>query len=291
MGFILLAAVVITSLIGILIIHFSKRNARSVQGSIELSTGCIDDPVVVLQGCSKTFDTPEGKIRILNDIDLTVSKGTITAIQGESGCGKSTLLNIIGGLDIPDPGSRVIVAGRSIDYSSGAALVCHRKQVGLIYQGHNLVPHLSALDNVVLALAAKGWSWRKARQQAENWLRRVGLQDRLGYLPHQLSGGQQQRVGVARALIGSPKILLADEPTGNLDTGSAKRAMKLLRNCAEKLDIPVLIATHDKNLAKTYCDRILQWCEKNGTFRDVRMSLPNSVNQRREAAILKSRAV
>jgi len=242
-------------------------------------------PVVALRACSKTFDTPEGEIQILRNVHFDIHRGSIIALQGESGCGKSTLLNIIGGLDTPDNGTRMAFAGRLIDFCERNALVSLRQQVGFIYQSHNLVPHLSALDNVALALAAKGWSWREARGRAERWLTEVGLADRLNYKPHQLSGGQQQRVGLARALAGSPRILLADEPTGNLDRESAKTVMGLLHNCAGKMGMPILIATHDRNLAIKYCDRVLQWHERDGIFREDQIPQTTDVSQRQTVAV------
>lgn len=288
MGSILLMAVMITTiLICILgVFVYCKVYAKTRNNIMEtryIVDSC-DSPVVVLRACSKTYDTPEGVKQILKNVHLDIHKGTITALQGESGCGKSTLLNIIGGLDTPDQGTKMAFAGRFIDFSDRNALVKLRQQVGLIYQSHNLVPHLSALDNVALALAAKGWPWREARDRAEKWLVRVGLHDRLHYRQHQLSGGQQQRVGLARALVRSPKILLADEPTGNLDTKSAKSAMKLLHTCAIKMGIPVLIATHNENLAKSYCDRILQWHEYESVFRDIQMPQAIHVAQGQTAA-------
>jgi len=282
-----LAAVIAGILICIVVIciHF-KTSAKPVNRAVSTNIAGMpsDHPVVVLQTCSKSYDTPEGRIRILKSVDLDIEKGTITAIQGESGCGKSTLINILGGLDTPDSGTKMFFAGRMVDFSNRAAMASLRQQVGLIYQSHNLVPHLCALDNVALALAAKGWSYREARTRAAQWLQRVKLGDRLDYRPHQLSGGQQQRVGLARALVGSPRILLADEPTGNLDTNSAKTAMRLLRTCAVKMGIPVLIATHDGNLARKYCNRILQWCEQEGIFRDVQLPPANSVSSGRLVA-------
>ena len=265
---VVLICVVVVFFISIYIFVISIKRGKIKRTTNDKIENC-SPPVVALRNCSKKFNTPAGDLQVLKSVNLDIRRGDIIAILGKSGCGKSTLLNIIAGLDTPDYGTKVYFGGKLINFSDKRELICLRKQVGFIYQGHNLIPHLSALDNVAIALVAKGCSWRIARAQAEIWMEKVGLQERLYYQPHQLSGGQQQRVGLARALVASPKILLADEPTGNLDIGSAKKAMNLLRICAVKSDVPVLIATHDKNLAMDFCDRIFQWNELDGVFCEV----------------------
>ena len=234
------------------------------------------DFIVSTRNLSKTYYTPEGKVCVLRSVEMDIKRDSI-AIQGPSGCGKSTLINVLSALDTPDPGSKVWFDGKLVRFDRTREVADLRRKVGLVFQSYNLIAHLSALDNVAVVLATQGWNWGIARSAAHKQLAEVGLAERAAFKPHQLSGGQQQRVGIARALVGSPKLVVADEPTGNLDFESAEQVMRLLNKCAVVMGIPVLIVTHDKNIASRYCNQILQW--RNGQFIEVRRSPRRSVDR------------
>lgn len=194
---------------------------------------------------SKIYVRGGEKLIVLDAMDFTVAAGEFIALMGPSGSGKSTILNLAGGLDVPDQGE-VIVAGTRVDTLRGSALAAWRsRHVGFVFQSFNLVPVLTALENVMLPLNLQPLSKAQRRQQAEYALEIVGLKDRMDHRPRQLSGGQEQRVAIARALATDPDILLADEPTGDLDRVSADAVMELMRRLNAEMKKTILMVTHD----------------------------------------------
>ena len=199
-------------------------------------------------GITKTFRNNGSEVHALRNVDLSVKSGELVAVMGPSGCGKSTLLHILGGLDSPTSGE-VFVNGNRIDNMSEAQrAVLRRNQVGFVFQAFNLIGNLSVLDNVELPALVAGETAHKARERQKELLTSLGISDKAGNIPAQLSGGEKQRVALARALINQPSILLADEPTGNLDSKSALEVMRLLAQTHEQGQT-VLVVTHDPNVA------------------------------------------
>ncbi|HKP47152.1 MAG TPA: ABC transporter ATP-binding protein [Pyrinomonadaceae bacterium] len=207
---------------------------------------------------SKVYQMGSSTVAALDGISLQIDEGQFVAIQGTSGSGKSTLLNIFGGLDHPTAGE-VLFNGRSIGPFSKKEMARYRRySVGMIFQNFNLIPTMSAQENVGLALAFGGLRGGQRTRKAAELLGRVGLSDRATHRPGELSGGEQQRVAIARALGNNPKVLLADEPTGNLDSTRAHELLELLRGMASKDGLTVLMVTHDRELATSFADRIIQ---------------------------------
>ena len=206
----------------------------------------------------KSFGSGSARLHVLNGVDITIERGELVALMGPSGSGKSTLLNIIGGLMAADSGS-ISLDGRNYGLRGPTNVVdVRREKVGWIFQDFHLIDHLSALDNVAMALEISSMSSNEAEERAEVALKRVGLGDRMHHIPDQLSGGQQQRVAIARAIAGDRPVLLADEPTGNLDIQSGKDVLKLFKElCHDPEDpISILLVTHDPELASK-ADRML----------------------------------
>ncbi|MDQ2635266.1 MAG: ABC transporter ATP-binding protein [Actinomycetota bacterium] len=212
--------------------------------------------VLQLEGVDKTYRRGDELVRVLVDFDFTVQSGEFVVVTGPSGAGKSTLLHIAGGLDAPDRGT-VAVSGQNVwSMSTGARAAFRRRNLGFIFQFFNLVPMLTAVQNVSLPLVLDGMPARTADARAEELLERVGLADRARHLPAELSGGQMQRVAVARALVARPSLVLADEPTGNLDSHSSTEVLELLRTLADEDGAAVVMVTHDQ-VAASYGSREL----------------------------------
>jgi putative ABC transport system ATP-binding protein len=204
----------------------------------------------------KVYGTGETAVTALDGVSLQVDPGEFVAIMGPSGCGKSTLLHLLGGLDRPSSGA-VLIDGHNLSDLSDAKLTeIRRRRIGFIFQFFNLIPVLSALENAALPITLDGVRPAEAKRRAAEWLDKVGLEGRSGHRPDQLSGGQQQRVAVARALVADPALVLADEPTGNLDTHSSEEIAGLLRQVANDWGRAVVIVTHDPRIA-AYADRII----------------------------------
>jgi lipoprotein-releasing system ATP-binding protein len=205
----------------------------------------------------KSYHVGTTLLAVLRDLELEVAAGEMVAIVGASGVGKSTLLHVLGGLDRADSGS-VVIAGRDVTALPDPQLVAFRnRHVGFVFQFHHLLPEFNALENVLMPMRIARMASDAARPRAEELLRRVGLADRLTHRPGMLSGGEQQRVAVARALVMRPSVLLADEPTGDLDEKTADSLHQLLREMHTAYGLTSLIATHNPRLAAA-CDRILR---------------------------------
>src|SRR4051812_43052429 len=199
-------------------------------------------PRLELRNVSKSYQDGGQPVDVLHDISLTVEAGSITALLGRSGCGKTTLLNLAGAMDFPSTGE-VLIEGRATSSLSEAELTALRRtRVGFVFQFFQLLPTLTAIENVELPLLLAGAA--RATEPARAGLRGVGLEDRAASLPYQLSGGQMQRVAIARALVHSPDLLIADEPTGNLDSASGDGVLALIRESAERYGAAVVMATH-----------------------------------------------
>jgi putative ABC transport system ATP-binding protein len=208
------------------------------------------------QKLTKTYGSGPTAVTALDHVNLNVKEGEFVAIMGPSGCGKSTLLHLLGGLDKPSEG-RVLIGGHNLnDLDDDKLTELRRRKIGFVFQFFNLIPVLSALENAALPVTLDGVKPAIAKQQATEWLTRFGMGDRLQNRPDQLSGGQQQRVAVARALIAEPELILADEPTGNLDTRSGDEIASLLRDVSKKYGRTVLMVTHDPRIA-AYTNRIV----------------------------------
>ena len=213
--------------------------------------------ILAARDFSKIYQMGSASVAALDHVSLTVAEGEFAAIQGTSGSGKSTLLNMLGGLDHPT-GGEVFFAERSLAPLTKKEMARYRRfSVGMIFQNFNLVPTMSAAENVSLALAFGGLRGAQRRARAEELLGRVGLSDRLTHRPSELSGGEQQRVAIARALANRPKVLLADEPTGNLDSTRSHELLALLREMVNQDSLTVLMVTHDHELATSFADRIV----------------------------------
>ena len=214
-------------------------------------------PFLEARGVQKAYVVGVKPIVVLRDLDLVVEAGEMVAVVGASGVGKSTLLHVLGGLDRVDAGT-IVIGGTDVTGLADAALVAFRnRQVGFVFQFHHLLPEFSALENAEMPMRIARAPMAEARPRAEALLRRVGLTDRLTHRPGMLSGGEQQRVAVARALIMQPALLLADEPTGDLDEQTADSLHALLREMHAAFGLTSVIATHNGRLAAA-CDRVLR---------------------------------
>jgi putative ABC transport system ATP-binding protein len=196
-------------------------------------------------------------VTALDHVNMSLEEGEFVAIQGTSGSGKSTLLNLLGGLDRPTSGEVLFDANPLGPLTKKEMARYRRHSVGMIFQNFNLITTMTAAENVRLALAFGGVRGTERRQRAESLLARVGLADRTEHRPLELSGGEQQRVAIARALANQPRVLLADEPTGNLDSTRARELLALLREMVEREGLTVLLVTHDHELASSFANRII----------------------------------
>ena len=196
----------------------------------------------------KTYGKGDTMVKALDNVSFSVEKGEFVAIIGPSGSGKSTLLHILGGVDVPTKGSVVINQTDISNLDETALAIFRRRQIGLIYQFYNLIPILTVQENLTLPLLLDG---RKPdEKQISTLVKRLGLENRLDHLPNQLSGGQQQRVSIGRALVNNPALMLADEPTGNLDTRTGEDTMRLLMECAAEFGQTLIVVTHNPEIAQ-----------------------------------------
>ena len=210
---------------------------------------------ITIRGLQKVYESDAGTVRALRGLDVDVDEGTFLGVMGQSGSGKSTLLAILGGLSHPTAGS-LAIDGIDVYGLRGERLADFRREyIGFVFQAYNLVPYLTALENVMLPLAVKRLPAREKRARAADVLRRVGLGGRAAHLPSQLSGGEQERVAIARALVNEPPLILADEPTGSLDTATAEEVMSVLQGLNDD-GMTIVMVTHNLE-NQQYFDRTL----------------------------------
>ena len=205
--------------------------------------------IIKLEGITKVYRTTEVETTALENVNLTVRKGEFLSIMGPSGCGKSTLLNLMGLLDLPDQGKILINETETTQMKDGEMAEFRKKMLGFVFQSFHLINSLNVLDNVELPLLYRNSTAKSRREAAEKVLEKVGLSHRMRHLPTQLSGGQCQRVALARAIVGNPQIILADEPTGNLDSKMGSEIMELLFQLNE--DGTTIMVTHDEHIAES----------------------------------------
>ncbi|HEX8709149.1 MAG TPA: ABC transporter ATP-binding protein [Pyrinomonadaceae bacterium] len=216
---------------------------------------------------SKIYRMGSTEVAALSEVSVAVEPGELVAIQGTSGSGKSTLLNLLGGLDTPTSGEVLFESKSLAPFNKRQMAHYRRHSVGMIFQNFNLIATMTAAENINLALAFGGLKGSRRSLRARELLERVGLGDRLTHRPSELSGGEQQRVAIARALANRPRVLLADEPTGNLDSTRSAEVLALLREMVEQDALTVLMVTHDSELAARFADRIIM-------MKDGRLATP-----------------
>ena len=211
---------------------------------------------LILKNIDKSFFQGKQELAVIKNANLEIAKGEIVALVGPSGSGKTTLLQIAGLLDVPSKGN-ILIDGNDVSSASDKVRTkMRRDHIGFVYQFHQLLPEFSALENILMPLLIKGENKNSALEKAQEILKEINLSDRANHRPAELSGGQQQRVAVARAIVSKPSILLADEPTGNLDSENAQNVFELLLDFAKKYQIASLIVTHNMELARKM-DRIV----------------------------------
>jgi putative ABC transport system ATP-binding protein len=216
------------------------------------------EPILQIRHLQKTYDRGRERVRALSGVSFDVAEGEFVSIVGRSGCGKSTLLNIIGGLDVPSSGS-VLIRGRNLAGMSRSELADHRRNtVGMVFQSFNLIPSRTALENVALPLAFSGTPRKSRPPKAARILSGLGLKSRLHHVPSEMSGGEAQRVALARALVNDPVLLLADEPTGNLDSRTAGEILDLLRTLNRERMLTVVMVSHDETSARHVSHRMVR---------------------------------
>ena len=214
-------------------------------------------PIIQVQGLEKTYKTARGSLTLFHGLDFEVEAGAMLAIMGQSGAGKSTLLHILGALDAPSAGTVYCASTNVARLSQREAAAFRNREIGYVWQFHYLLPEFSALENVAMPLLARGENKREALALAANWLGEVGLDDRGDHRPGELSGGEQQRVALARALVNNPRLLLADEPTGDLDEATAGRVFDLIERLHASHGLTSILVTHNPDLAAR-CTRALR---------------------------------
>jgi lipoprotein-releasing system ATP-binding protein len=216
-----------------------------------------ESSIIQVHGLKKTYRTPRGSIDLFEGLHLEVAAGELVAIVGQSGAGKSTLLHILGALDAPSAGTVYCASINVSNLSPREAAAFRNREIGYVWQFHYLLPEFTALENVAMPLLARGVKKIEALRVAANWLTEVGLEDRGSHRPGELSGGEQQRVALARALVNNPRMLLADEPTGDLDEITAGRVFDLIERLHASHGLTSILVTHNLDLARR-CTRVLR---------------------------------
>lgn len=231
-------------------------NSGVTEGSHESNAGSVSGNLISARGLSKGFDTSGARLEILSGLDLDLDAGETLAVVGASGIGKSTLLHILGTLDRPDKGT-MLYRGEDVFRFDDTRLAKFRNEtIGFVFQFHHLLPEFNAVENAMMPALIKGWRKQDAWEAAEAILIRVGLENRLTHRVDKLSGGEQQRVALARALILKPTVLLADEPTGNLDKQNHEQVLNLLLELNSELGMALVVVTHNMDLASTMSRRV-----------------------------------
>jgi putative ABC transport system ATP-binding protein len=235
-------------------------------------------PIVRVEGLHKSYVVGDVTVHALRGVDLVIPRGAFVAVVGASGSGKSTFMNVLGLLDQPSSGHYWLGSEDVAGFDRDRRAILRNRTMGFVFQSFNLLSRTSALENVELPLLYNGKKWTAAdrRQRAREMLERVGLGQRLDHTPSQLSGGQQQRVAIARALVNEPEVLLADEPTGNLDSRTSLEIMEILQRLNQERGITVIVVTHEADIAE-YAERLVR-------FKDGRVVLDAPVPKRREAS-------
>lgn len=233
----------------------ASQASRSTRGSeLRAPEGT---PIIQVRGLEKTYRTARGALTLFHGLDLDVIPGELVAIVGQSGAGKSTLLHILGALDTPTAGTVHCASTNVASLSQREAAAFRNREIGYVWQFHYLLPEFSALENVAMPLLARGLARREALAAAAMWLKEVDLEDRADHRPGELSGGEQQRVALARALVGTPRLLLADEPTGDLDEMTAGKVFNMLERLHATHGLTSIVVTHNPDLAAR-CTRTLR---------------------------------
>lgn len=213
-----------------------------------------ESPIIQVKNLYKVYQVGETKVFALNGVSFSLNKGEFCAVVGPSGSGKSTLLNMMAGLEKPSKGE-IIIAGTHIEKMTEKQLVTFRRQnVGFIFQSYNLIKTMNAVENVAMPLTFRGVPKKIRTEKAKKYLKLVGLEKQMDHMANEMSGGQQQRVGIARALVVDPRIIFADEPTGNLDSKTTMEVLRLMQKIVREQDQTLVMVTHDNNLA-SYADR------------------------------------
>ncbi|MBB6178929.1 ABC transporter ATP-binding protein [Pseudorhizobium flavum] len=219
-----------------------------------------NQPFIEFRHVSKFYGRGEATIRALDHVNLAISKGEFVSIMGPSGSGKSTAMNIVGGLDVPSSGEYLFQGIPTANFTRTQLTLLRRHMLGFVFQGFNLLARTSAIENVELPLVYRGLPARERRKLAQQALEQVGLQGRESHTTQELSGGQQQRVAIARAIVTDPAVLLADEPTGNLDTKTSREIMDLISRLNRERNITVIMVTHEEDIA-AYGRRLLRFVD------------------------------
>ena len=238
----------------------SSQNARTapgLQSGVNSGRIAADLPIIHVENLEKTYQTARGSLTLFRGLNLEVEAGEMVAIVGQSGAGKSTLLHILGALDTASAGKVYCASTNVAQLSTRDAASFRNREIGYVWQFHYLLPEFTALENVAMPLLAGGLRKREAVETAANWLREVGLEDRASHRPGELSGGEQQRVALARALVNNPRLLLADEPTGDLDEATAGRVFDLIERLHSSHGLTSILVTHNLDLAAR-CGRTLR---------------------------------
>jgi len=217
-------------------------------------------PLIVTRGIERVYGRGDAEVRALDGVDLDITKGLFVTLMGPSGSGKSTMLNVLGCLDVPTAGRYLLEGREMVGLSRKERALVRREKLGFVFQGFNLLARSTAIQNVELPMLYRGVARGERRARALEALASVGLDDRADHLPSELSGGQQQRVAIARAVVGDPPILLADEPTGNLDTKMSHEVMALLRSLNEDRGITILMVSHEPEMAE-YSHQIVRFLD------------------------------
>jgi putative ABC transport system ATP-binding protein len=219
------------------------------------------DNLVATENLTRIYSTGTVEVVALKDVSLSLAEGTFLGVAGPSGSGKSTLMNLLGGLDRPSSGT-ITVQGKSISTLNKEELALYRRyQVGMIFQSFNLISSYTALENVAFPLLFAGVTKKDRNRRAQEMLAKVGLDSRKDHRPAELSGGEQQRVAIARSLINDPKILLADEPTGNLDTKTSRQIVQTLSDLNKNQGLTVIMISHEEPLLSEFADEVIHLCD------------------------------
>jgi lipoprotein-releasing system ATP-binding protein len=237
----------------------SSRMARGpeLRSQTEDETQAETQPIIHVIGLQKTYRTARGELNLFHGLNMQVERGEMVAIVGQSGAGKSTLLHMLGALDAPSAGTVYCASTNVAQLTPRQAAAFRNREIGYVWQFHYLLPEFTALENVAMPLLARGLTKREAFAVAANWLEEVGLDDRADHRPGELSGGEQQRVALARALVNNPRLLLADEPTGDLDEITAGRVFELIERLHGSHGLTSILVTHNLDLARR-CTRALR---------------------------------